>query len=323
MGQLFKKSATFDEYKLTHQLKYNFKFWLDHNLCEQGAFFNVTIPTIGWQGFDESRLMPVNDPRHTEPDGTFCVSGAMIWEGRGKEWVWESGLVNVPSQPIEVSGVFVNGTFHDKDDTGEFAHIIDYSNGRIVFAGPVDINANVQAEYSYRRVFVGFADQDEFRQIIREAVIEQVEEFDSAPGSGLAVHTKEHRIYLPAIFIQPDEGNFEGGLQLGGGQIRTKNVILHIITDHESDRDLLVDLLELQDQSRITFFDLNKIPFPLEFDGSLSSGALTWTQLTTQFKWKKIRIDNARSSVFNPGAQGGLWRGQVRYSIEMDFGFFD
>lgn len=320
MGQLFKNSSTFEEYKVTHQIKYNLKFYLDHNFSEQGAFFNVTIPTSGWQGSDDSRLTPVNDPRYTEPDGSFCVSGAQVWEGLGKEWVWESGLVNVATQRIEVSGVFVNGLFIDKDETGEFSHTIDYANGRIIFNGPVNTNSTVQAEYSHRQIFVGFADQDEFRQLIRESIIEKFEEFGAAPGSGLTVHTKEHRVYLPAVFIQPDQGNFEKGLQLGGGQIRTQNVVLHILTDHESTRDSLVDILELQDQSRIVFFNLNDIPFPLEFNGSLSSGALTWPQLTAQFGWKKARINGVRSSKFNPGVTGGIWRGQVVYNISLDFG---
>lgn len=318
MGQEFKGSVNFNEYKTTHQLKYNFKFWLDHNLAEQGAFFNVNLGTLGWQDDDESRLMPVDDPRFTEPDGSFCESGAFIWEGRGKEWVWESGLS--VGNSILVSGVYIDNVFIPNSSTGNFAHTIDYGNGRIIFDGPVDIRSTVQAEYSWRQVFVGFSDFDEFRQVIREALVEQFEEFDSAPGSGLAVQAKENRVYLPSIFIEPGEGRTVAGLELGGGQIKGRSVTFHVVASNEHERDLLIDLLEIQNATRVVFFDLNDIPFPLNFDGSLASGALTWPDLTANFPWKKIRIEDVESRPISPGFTGGIWRAQVVYDLEIDFG---
>ena len=318
MGQAFKGSINFNEYKTTHQLKYNFKFWLDHNLAEQGAFFNVNLGTLGWQDDDESRLMPVDDPRYTEPDGSFCTSGAFVWEGRGKEWVWESGLS--AGNSIPVSGVYIDNVFIPNSSTGNFAHTVDYSNGRIIFDGPVDTRSTVRAEYSWRQVFVGFADFDEFRQIIREATVEQFEEFDSAPGSGLSIHTKEHRVYLPAIFIEPGEGRTVAGLELGGGQIKGRTVTFHVVASNEHERDLLIDLLEIQNATRVVFFDLNDIPFPLDFNGSLASGALTWPDLTANFPWKKIRIEDVESRPISPGFTGGIWRAQVTYELEIDFG---
>ncbi len=317
MSQAFKGSLNINEYKTTHQLKYNFKFWLDHNLAEQGAFFNVNLGTLGWQDDDESRLMPVNDPRYTEPDGSFCTSGAFIWEGRGKEWVWESGL-NVGT-PIQVSGVYVDDIFVSNSSTGNFAHHIDYSNGRVIFNGPVDTRSTVRAEYSWRQVFVGFSDFDEFRQIIREATVEQFEEFDAAPGSGLAIHSKENRVYLPSIFIEPGEGTTIGGLELGGGQIKGRTVTFHVFASNEHERDLLVDLLEIQNATRIIFFDLNEIPLPLDFDGSLASGAKTWPDLTADHAWKKIRIEDVESRPISPGFTGGIWRAQVTYDLQLDF----
>ena len=110
------------------------------------------------------------------------------------------------------------------------------------------------------------------------------------------------------------------GLQLGGGQIKGRDVTFHIFASNEHERDLLVDLLEVQNFSRVVFFDLNVIPLPLDFDGSLASGAKTWPDLTTDHPWKKIRIEDVISRPISPGFTGGIWRAQVTYDLEIDFG---
>src|SRR5579859_2905287 len=87
---------------LTEMLESNISQFFQWGLLNVGNFFQVRIPTSGAYGGDFSRLRLGDDPNF--PAG-------QVWEGVRKDWVWESGL-NYAVQPIQISGVYVNGSYY-------------------------------------------------------------------------------------------------------------------------------------------------------------------------------------------------------------------
>jgi hypothetical protein len=298
----------FGGYELTDQLLYNLKWYLDWGLLNNGAFGIYEYDSESFYDDDESQLHLVPDERYED---------GRVWEGVGREWVWESGIA-VPSgeiQPFRVSGIYVDGDFllQDEQVGGLFEHHVDYQNGRILFNVPQNVNADIRAEYTRRSVYVGFADSLEFRLLMKNAL----EEFqqDLSPSG---TPTREHQAWLPSIFVEVNSGT-QRGLQLGGGQIKTRIITLHIFADNPGDRNLLKDWMDYQSRASFMMADLNQITWPFDQYGDIVDGITNWPNMTTQFPWKKIRIQEATSENIN-SMNSQLFRARIRLKVEVDMG---
>lgn len=298
----------FGGYELTDQLLYNLKWWIDWGLINNGAFGIYQRGSGGISFYDttEAELHSVPDERYEE---------GRIWEGAGREWVWESGIT-VPSgeiEPFRVSGVYVNDTFHSQaaSSGGTFGHHIDYQNGRVIFDKPQ--NDIIEAEFTTRSVHVSFADSPEFKEIMLNAL----EEFqqDLSP-SGTPI--REHQVWLPAVFIEAGDGR-QAGLQLGGGQIKTRIITLHIFADNPSDRNFLKDILDFQSRTSFIMADLNQITWPFDQYGDIVAGITNWPNMATAFPDKKIRLVDSTARNLN-SINSQLFRARVTWTIEIDFG---
>lgn len=300
------EEAGFGGYSLTDQLLYNLKGWIDWNLLHHGAYNTYILDQDSYFSNDESTLHPVPDGRL--PDRT-------VYEGVGREWAWESG-VSVPSGatvPFRVSGVYVNDNFVSSGDSGPSRFHTDYRNGRIIFDESQDVDNVISANYTSRSVYVGMADSEEFNLLMLDAV----EEFltDSVPSG---TPSKDHQVWLPSVFIELDSGTGRG-LSLGGGQIKTRIVTLHIFSDTAGDRNLLMDWLDFQNRSTFWMADLNKITLPFDEYGDVVDGTTNWVDLTINYPWKKLRIMDGTVKRIN-SLNTKLFRGQVRWNIEIEIG---
>lgn len=299
-------SAGYGGYSLTDQLLYNLRWWADWNLLNKGAYGIYLFDDASWYDEDESQLHVVPDERYEQ---------GRVWEGAGREWSWQSGvsLGSGAIDPFRVSGVYVEGTFHPKEETGTYAHHIDYLNGRVIFDEPRSLNSDIKAEFTRSSVHIGFADHPEFRIMMLNAV----EEF-LTDSSTSGTPSREHQIWLPSIFIEVGAGE-QRGLQLGGGQIKTRDVIFHIFADNPSDRNLLMDWLDYQGRSTFWMADLNAITFPFDEYGDIVSGVTNWPNMTTANPWKRLRVIESKSSTIN-SLNSQLFRARVNYTVEIDFG---
>lgn len=297
----------FGGFELTDQLTYNIKWFIDQGLIEHGGYGIYTLAEpSSFYDTDETDLHLVEDERF--------VSG-IVWEGAGREFVWESGL-SVPSgaiEPFRVSGVYVNGTFHPQAESGNFAHHIDYQNGRILFVLPQSPNDTIQAEFTRRSVQVGFAEQEDFRLLMKEALVEF--QTDQSPSSTPA---REHQLWLPSIFIEVESGE-QRGLQLGGGQIKTRFINLHIFADNPSDRNLLMDWLDKQSRKVFMMADLNAITLPFDEFGDVVPGVTNWPDMVDQHPFRKLRIVDGKMRKLD-SLNAGLFRAKVTWEIEIDVG---
>lgn len=297
-------------YEYTDILLYNLKWFIDWGLLHTGAFdIFESMSGEGDDSFfaeDENILRPALDARYQDN---------RIYEGVGREWVWESG-VQLPSgfaTPFRVSGVTIDDTFHPISEEGVFSHHIDYQNGRVIFNNIQDADSTIKANYVARSVHVGFADDPEFMVLMKDAV----EDFlTNTLPSGTA--PRDHQIWMPSIFLELQEGE-QRGLQLGGGQIKTETIILHIFADKPSDRNTLKDMMFKQTRKVFNIADLNDITFPFDQFGDIVSGVTNWPDLVNDNTFKKIRIVDGKARNIN-SLNSKIFRARVEWTIEIDFG---
>lgn len=300
-------SGGFGGFTLTDQLQYNLKFFLDHNFLVHGGYDVISLDLETNFSQDESVLQTKFDRRY---------ENGRVWEGAGKEWVWESGIVPFNSGaivPSRVSGVYVDSVFYEKDIAGTFSHHIDYGNGRIIFDHPQSPTTNIRAEYSRRSVHVGFADDEEFRLLMMESLEEFLQ--DTAPSG---TPSREHQVWLPSVFIEVDDGS-QVGLQLGGGQIKKRRIIFHIFADKPYERNLLMDFIDFQSRKAFFMADLESITWPFDQFGDVVNGTTNWEDLTDSNPWKKLRIMDGKSKKIN-SLNTNLFRARVEFLIEVDIG---
>jgi len=295
----------FGGYTLTDQLLYNTKWFLDWNFLNNGAYSIYEYDSSSWYNDNEAKLHSVVDERY---------ENGRVWEGVGRSFVWESGVsLGDAVNPFRVSGVYVDGDFHSIDELGIYAHHIDYLNGRIIFDNPQSPTADIRAEYTRRSVCVDFADSIEFRRLM----LESVEEFLSN-NQPSGIPSREHQIWLPSIFIEIKSGS-QRGLQLGGGQIKTRTVVFHIFADNPQDRNLLMDWLDYQTRTCFWMADLNSITFPFDEYGDIKPGTTNWPTLVSSHPWKKLRVIDGTVEMIN-SLNSNLFRARATWLIEIDFG---
>lgn len=296
----------FGGFELTDQLLYNLKFFIDWNLLNRGAYSIYEYDSESWYNKDESKLHLVNDERYEQ---------GRVWEGAGREWVWQSGvsLGSGAINPFRVSGVYIDGDFYSVDSVGINRHHVDYLNGRIIFDEPKNADDDIRAEFTRASVHVGFADDPEFRAMMLNAV----EEFltDSLVSGTMS---REHQIWLPSIFIEVGTGK-QRGLQLGGGQIKTRYVTFHIFADNPQDRNLLMDWLDYQSRTTFWMADLNKITFPFDEYGDIVDGVTNWVDMILAHPWKRLRVVDSIPMTIN-SLNSQLFRARVIYEVEIDYG---
>jgi len=296
----------FGGFELTDQLLYNLKFFIDWNLLNKGAYGIYEYDSESWFDEDESKLHPVNDERYEQ---------GKVWEASAREFVWESGVIlsSGSINPFRVSGVYIDGNFYPTDSAGINRHHVDYLHGRIIFDEPKNAEDDIRAEYTRRSVHVGFADDPEFRVLMLNAV----EEFltDSSPSS---TPSREHQIWFPSIFIEVGTGK-QRGLQLGGGQIKTRYVTFHIFADNPQDRNLLMDWLDYQSRSTFWMADLNSITFPFDEYGSIVPGVTNWVDMVSSHPWKKLRVMDSTPTTIN-SLNSQVFRARVVFEVEIDYG---
>jgi len=291
-------------YSLTDQILYSLKFWIDHNLIVHGGFDIYRVGQDSFLANDEANLHYVPDERY--PDRT-------VFEGVGRGFIWEQSG-SIPAEVFRISGVYINGNFVSVNDTsGPYRFHTDYLNGRIIFDEPVAANDIVSANYCSRAIFTGLADSREFQLLM----LDSIEEFlgNTTP---LSTPSKEHQVWLPAIFLSLDNG--EGtGLQLGGGQIKKRVITLHIFANDSGYRNLLMDFLDFQNRAAFYLGDLNNITLPFDSYGDIIPGTTSFIDLMNNDPWRKLRITEGSCKVLN-SLNTQLFRAKVTWKVEVDCG---
>lgn len=292
-------------------LRANIVSFIDWALINKGAFFNVSIPTSGiYGGIGHHVLKSTNDPRYSD---------GQVWQSQRANWVWQSGL-STPIQPIQVSGVWVNNAFYPLNTSGMYEHYVDYPRGRVVFKNPISTSSVVNAEYSYKWVNVTDSRDYTFLRTLQYESLNTNNSQFSQTGSGEYDKPIDIRMQMPIITVEVSQRTTYAPYQLGGGSFVYKNVICYIYGETDRIHSKLCDILSSQKEKTIFLYDTNAVSkakrFPLDYRGSLNSGALTYPQMVEPSSNGGFRLSkNCTGTVrFNDSeAQDGEWLHQNLY----------
>jgi hypothetical protein len=302
-----------DDTQLNNELQDNVVEFFDWALLNIGNYYNVTLGDTDYNGNDYSKLRIISDnPNY--------VSG-QAWEGFRGNWVWQSGIsydpapiVGSDSDKPGIFGVFVNGDFHPSDATGQYAHKVDHFNGRVIFESPIPEDSLVQAEYSYKRINVVYADAVPWVREVQYNTGNIPASFKE-DGKGDYEIPSEMRMQLPAIAVEIVPRRTYRGYQLGGGQFVYNDVLFHCIAESSIDVNQMVDIVANQNDKTIFMFNSNTMAasgdFPLDWEGIPVSGAKRYPEIIETYADKRLRFTNSRVSevkMINTNFNAGIVR---------------
>lgn len=281
----------FNDKGMSEIVSENIVQFFDWGLMNKGAFYNVNIPTSGLYSVDKSILQCRNDQR---------FSTGKVWESANKNWVWQSGL---SYDSIQISGVYVNGTFYPKNTTGAYSHYYDYNNGRVIFNSGIATSSVVKVEYSYKTVEISDIQNHPFFVYLQEQAYRNDKSHFGIRGSGEYNINPEMRMQIPSIAVETPPIDKIKPYSLGtGARYAYTDVRFHIFGDSLNICRRLSDVITDQKDKTIFLFDSNLIAesgaYPLDYKGSIKAGALTYPQLLEEnkYRWRKATFVETEGS---------------------------
>lgn len=308
----FKSVENIGDSLLTDILQTSTYSFLQWALLGIGNFLNVTIPQSGAYGGQEHRLRLSENPNYTQ---------GQVWCGFRKDWVWETDI-DYAVQPIEVSGVFVNGDFYPQDTTGVYSHYVDFPNGQVVFDSPIPTGSLVTCEYSYRLYGVTTADCPWWRKLQADSFRVDSSHFLQF-GSGDWSTNPETRVQLPSVVVQMVPRTSRIPSQIGSSsQIVSQDCLFHVIGETAFEVGQMHDILTAQEEKRFRGLDVNKMyesgAYPLDSEGMVVSGALMYPDLVGDegYNWGQIRVSRSRGT--DNINEPPIFYSTIRTTLEVD-----
>jgi len=246
------------ELKHKAAVKLNYKLFLDMHFLREGAFRNVPSGEMFYDGRVMSLLLP-----DTEADMLYFGEAGHVFQSPFRQWVYESGVpldgTNVPQPPTAASGVFVEGAFRGMGDP-EFAHSIDYLNGRVIFEQAQPLELEVHANFAYREVRIGF--EHDFNQQYKDGFLDSQYMTNPLTANQL-VYPSGSAQPFPAIFIEVDDRRFSA-YEMGNRSLNIHDTVkFHVWAPHDLIRDNIVDIVTSQQRKVVPLVDFNIAPLPL------------------------------------------------------------
>jgi hypothetical protein len=260
-----------NKYTPSMNLERNLVMYFDYGSIALGAFGNIPYNSSGVHGENLGKLNPVL---------SYQYGSGKVWEGYRNNWVWESGYAG--RQPVNISGIYVNNVF---STTG---YNVDYRNGQVILDSGRTANTNVRCSFSSKTIWWDQADSKCFKDLINESFRKDL--FDATGiGSGIRTVLTNHRVQLPAVFIEvTSDVEFEG-YQLGGGQYFRPLVNFYIFAENADQKKFLTDLITNQNEGSFRGVDFNGIRSSGDYiynaSGFLNSGAKTMPNLYNSYPW--------------------------------------
>ncbi len=309
----FNKVSHIGNTLLSSEIENNMKWFLDWAFLGIGGWSNVTMPTSGAFGgtFDTLRL--VNDPSY---------SNGQVWEGARKDWVWETGSSYEGYDPIQISGVYVNGVLKGTGDA-TYGHHYNYPLGRVVFDNPISTTDTVKVEYSYRNVQVYVADEAPWWDELQYNSLRVDDTYYSSTGSGSWGILANHRVQMPAIVLETVPRRRFKPYQLGDtSQFVQQDIVFHIVGENRWWRNQLVDILSYQIDSQLWLFKTDTLigsgAYPLDYRGMKVSSPLNYDDVvnTPQYRYLLARMTNMSITEME-SYDARLHEGTVRATLEV------
>jgi hypothetical protein len=309
----FNKVSHIGNTLLSSEIENNMKWFLDWAFLGIGGWSNVTMPTSGAFGgtFDTLRL--VNDPSY---------SNGQVWEGARKDWVWETGSSYEGYDPIQISGVYVNGVLKGTGDA-TYGHHYNYPLGRVVFDNPISTTDTVKVEYSYRNVQVYVADEAPWWDELQYNSLRVDDTYYSSTGSGSWGILANHRVQMPAIVLETVPRRRFKPYQLGDtSQFVQQDIVFHIVGENRWWRNQLVDILSYQIDSQVWLFKTDTLiesgAYPLDYRGMKVASPLNYNNVVNipQYRYLLARMTDMSITEME-SYDARLHEGTVRATLEV------
>ena len=309
----FNKVSHIGNTLLSSEIENNMKWFLDWAFLGIGGWSNVTMPTSGAFGgtFDTLRL--VNDPSY---------SNGQVREGARKDWVWETGSSYEGHDPIQISGVYVNGVLKGTGDA-TYGHHYNYPLGRVVFDNPISTSDTVKVEYSYRNVQVYVADEAPWWDELQYNSLRVDDAYYSSTGSGSWGILANHRVQMPAIVLETVPRRRFKPYQLGDtSQFVQQDIVFHIVGENRWWRNQLVDILSYQIDSQVWLFKTDTLiesgAYPLDYRGMKVASPLNYNNVvnTPQYRYLLARMTDMSITEME-SYDARLHEGTVRATLEV------
>lgn len=270
------------EFSTSENVAENIIRYFDWGFVNAGGFFNVNIPASSIYGGDKDLLTPVSD---------FNYSDGQLWEAGRKNWVWESG-VDVDTEPVMISGVYVDDVFYPSNSSGTYAHYYNYNLGQVVFDSPIPTGSSVQLEYAYKYVTVVDASTIPFFSRLQNTGFSFTNEL---LGSGDILLSGENRLQLPVVAIEIPPIAETKGYELGSGSRYAYHTLrFHVISNSPQVNRKLSDIIIDQQHQTIYMYDLNTVissgEYPLDERGMTIENVKSYPEIITDYAWKRLRI---------------------------------
>lgn len=311
---VFKGITNIGDCTPSEQIATNMVSFFDWSFLETGAFWNVQLDQPGPYGGNKSKLLLIKDPNYTL---------GQVWEGSRGNWVWESGI-SQSTQPIQISGIYIDNTFYPVSTTGAYSYKINYPLGRIVFNSAISTSSTIKVEHSYKWIKIGTSDDYPLFKQIQYESLKPNNVDNTLVGSGDYAVLADTRIQLPAIIVEVAPIGNKIPYGLGGGQYVQNKVLCHVLGEDDYTVRKIADILSQQEGKTIFMFDVDRLGtegrFPLDINGSIASGALTYPDLVTLqeyggFRYNQLRFEETEGQPINSLA--GSYHGVVRITTSV------
>jgi hypothetical protein len=308
----FKQVYNISEDYLLNIIEGNFKTYFDWAFLNIGAWFDATIDSQSIYGTNSHAKLLYFEDEAYDPGS--------VWQGIRKDWVWESGVNFNESNPIAISGLYINDSFYP-NIPGPGAFEIDYPNGRILLDNPINAESNVELNYSYRFVQTYRAIDSPWFSLLQYSSLQTDNKDIVRNSDGDWSIGPNHRFQLPAIIIEAVARSRSRPFEIGSNSlIIEQDITFHILAENKSDRNKLLDILRLQQDSVIWLYNTNTLAqddkYPLDHNGNLKNNPLMYPNIIDQYKWRKCWIKNVNLfeiDSFHPN----MHRGMIRATLEI------
>jgi hypothetical protein len=270
---------------LLNIIESNLKMYFDWAFLNIGSWFDVNIGDQTIYGANtHSQLLPVHDISYQD---------GQVWQGIRKDWVWEHNISYKNQSPLSVDSVEIDGNTVLKNSN----FLVNYPLGRIIFNQPINMGSVVRASYSYRFVQMYRSSESPWFNIIQYSSFNTANEDIQQSDTGEWVIGGNHRIQLPCIVIESLPRSRSRPYELGSSNLLLEqDVGFYVLAENKNDRNKLLDIIRLQQDSVIYLFNTNTLAqddkYPLDYNGDLKDNAIMYPDIINQYKWRKCWIKN-------------------------------
>ena len=306
----FKHANNISDDFLLNILEINMKTFFDWSFLCVGAWFDVQIEDGNIYGLNQhSKLISVSD--HSYEDG-------QVWQSIRKDWVWETGILFNNTNPLPISGIYVDGNYMINDGSN---YTINYPDGRIIFDNPQSLSSDIKLNYSYRNIQTYRASDSPWFNILQYNSFNTSNPDIIRSEDGDWSISGNKRIQLPAIVIEAVARSRSYPYELGNDDIVIdQDIEFYVLAETKNERNKILEILRLQQDLVFLLYDTNELAqndkYPLDHNGNLNANHIMYPGMVDNYRWRKACIKEI--SLFEiESVNTDFHRGMARATIQI------